>query len=80
MKTNEFLNIVCEALVVKPGTLSLDDTPSTVSNWDSVGHMSIIAAIESNFRLDVSEHPELRRFRSLREIVERLQGFGVLEP
>jgi acyl carrier protein len=79
MKTNEFLDILCEALRVERGSLSVKDSPETVANWDSLGHMSIIAAIESNFGLDVSEHESLRRFRSLGEIVETLKGFGVLK-
>jgi acyl carrier protein len=78
MQVEEFLNVICEALHREPNTLSLDDTPETVEQWDSLGHLRIIAAMDSCLRVSVNDD-ELQNFRSLRELVARLKCRGVLE-
>jgi len=78
MKIGDFLNAVCNALNREPGTLTLDDTPDTVEEWDSVGHLSIISTIDS--ALGVSpDTEELRSFTSIRELVDILKKKGALE-
>ena len=78
MKTKEFLNAICEALGRSPNTLSLDDTPETVPEWDSVGHLSIIATLDERLGAPVDEE-DMRNFRSIRELVDRLTARSALE-
>ena len=78
MKVNDFLNIVCEALSREPGTLTLDDTPDTVEEWDSLGHLAIVSAV--NYRLHVpADDPEVVSFASLGQLAETLRRKAVLE-
>ena len=71
MNVQEFLDAVCEALGREPGSLSLQDTPDTVEEWDSVGHLSIIATVDD---LGVSVNDEeMRSFTSIQELVDRLR-------
>ncbi|NQU26229.1 MAG: acyl carrier protein [Candidatus Nealsonbacteria bacterium] len=78
MKVEEFLNAVCEVLLRDPNTLSLDDTPNTVEEWDSVGHLSIIATIDEELGIPVDTE-EMQNFRSIGELVERLKSKNALE-
>ncbi len=77
MKTADFLNQLCESLNRDPGTLTLDDTTETVEQWDSVGHLSIIATIDQ-LGVDVDSE-EMQNFTSVRELVDRLKAKGTLE-
>ena len=52
--------------------LTIDDTPETVSTWDSAGHVMLCMEIEQAFgvTLTLNEMPELR---SVKKICERLK-------
>ena len=77
MKTAEFLNLLCESLNRDPGSLTLGDTPETVEQWDSVGHLSIISTID---QIGVAvDSDDMQNFTSIRELVDRLKAKGALE-
>ena len=78
MKVKEFLDAVCRSLNRAPGSLSVDDTPKSVPEWDSVGHLSIIATITEALGIPASDG-ELQDFDSLGQLVDRLKARGVLE-
>lgn len=77
MKTSDLLNAVCKALKRDPGTVTLDDTPDTLIEWDSLGHLSIIAMIDS---LGVSTNTtEIQTIASVRDLVSVLKSKGLVE-
>ena len=78
MKVKDLLDVVCEALGRDSGTLSVNDTPGTVEEWDSVGHLSIIAAIDEELGVPVDEE-QMRNFSSIRELVDCLKARNALE-
>ena len=78
MKTAEFLNELCEVLGRNPGSLTREDTPSTVTEWDSMGHVTMIAAIGDVLGVSVQDE-ELRNFQSIGELVDRLHERNALE-
>jgi acyl carrier protein len=78
MKTAEFLDELCEVLGRDPGSLSPEDTPKTVKEWDSMGHLTIIATIDEVLEVSV-EDEEMRNFRSIAEMLERLRSRNALE-
>jgi acyl carrier protein len=78
VRVADFLNLVCQSLKRLPNTLSMTDTPATVEEWDSIGHLSIIAAIDGNLPVSVNDD-ELRNFTSIEQLVKRLKARGVLE-
>ena len=78
MKTvNEFLNEVCDSLGLDPGELKLADTPETVEEWDSVGHLSILSTVDEFLGVEIDSE-EMQNFKSIQELVERLQAKGAL--
>ena len=78
MKVEKFLDLVCEALGVPANSLTLDDSPQTVPQWDSLGHLVIIATMERD--LGVAPHDaSLHNFTSIRQLVERLKALHALE-
>jgi acyl carrier protein len=78
MVTGDFLNRLCEALAREPGSITLDDTPETIPEWDSVGHLAILATIDSALGL-ATDSEEMRNFTSIRQLVELLKTKGALE-
>jgi acyl carrier protein len=78
MTTAEFLNEICNVLGRDPDTLSPEDTPQTVKEWDSMGHLSMIATIDELLEVSVEEE-ELRNFRSIGELLDRLRKRSALE-
>jgi acyl carrier protein len=77
VRTAEFLDAICEAIGRPVGSLALDDTPSTVAEWDSVGHLGIIATIDASFGIP-TDSEDLQRFASLRQLVDALRSRGVV--
>ena len=78
MKTTEFLDQVCGVLNRPPGSIHLEDTPETVVEWDSLGHLAIIGLIDSLFNLAISDQ-SLQHFTSIQELLESLRNKGFLE-
>lgn len=78
MKTDAFLDVLCEALNRDPGTLTLADTPETVEEWDSVGHLSIVATVDGELGVSADE-AEMQSFGSIGDLVTALKARGALE-
>ena len=78
MKVSEFLNLVCTALNRAPNSLTLDDTPQTVPEWDSVGHLSIIATIDRRLPYRMTTK-DMRTYGSLADLVAKLKKHGAVE-
>ena len=77
MTTEEFLNILCDALGRSPNSLTLADTPQSVKQWDSIGHLSIISVLHETFEIS-GDQRDLRTFESIGELVDRLKTRGLL--
>lgn len=75
MNTNEFLNMLCEALEIEEGSITLDDTVDTIEEWDSLGHLSIIAALDS-LGID-TDKDEFRNFDTIAKLVELVRKEGI---
>lgn len=78
MKTTEYLDAVCNALNRTPGSLSLADTPQTIEEWDSLGHLTIVSTIDVVLGISPDDS-ELRSFKSIGELVAALAKRGALE-
>jgi len=78
MKVHDFLNAICSALGREPNSLTCDDTPKTVEQWDSIGHLSILATMDELLAVPIVDE-DLRTFRSLGELIERLKARHALE-
>jgi len=78
MTTGEFLDRLCEVLNRPPGSVHMDDTPETLAEWDSLGHLAIIGLVDSLFNLAISDR-SLQEFKSIQELVDSLRQHGLLE-
>ena len=77
-KIEEFLNEVCDVLGREPGSIQLSDTPATIEEWDSVGHLSIISTVDEFLGVPVDDQ-EMQNFDSIAQLVERLKARGALD-
>jgi acyl carrier protein len=78
MTTAEFLNEICDVLGRDSDSLSPEDTPKTVKEWDSMGHLSMIATIDEVLEVSV-EDEEMRNFQSIGEMLDRLRSRNALD-
>ena len=60
------------AFDIDPQSVSIATTPSDISGWDSVGHLSLANSLEQAFgiTLDVDELMEMENVREIMRIIE----------
>jgi acyl carrier protein len=65
--------VLTEVLGPDATRLSDEDGPGTIGSWDSVNHLNLVLAIESEFgiRFATSEIPDLLTLGKIRARVER---------
>ncbi len=78
MKSNEFIDALCEALGRPAGSLTLADTRDTIEEWDSIGHLAMISVIHQSFEIS-EDVANLRSFQSIGELVEGLKSLKLLQ-
>ena len=61
------------ALDVDPQLVSMDTVPDDIPGWDSVGHLSLAASLESIFEVSF-DVDELMEMENVREIVRIIQA------
>ena len=66
------LTIASDVLGVPANEVTLDASPQSVANWDSVQHLNLVLAVEQAFDLTF-EPEELDRMKSLRDVVALVQ-------
>jgi acyl carrier protein len=71
---NSFKEVVVNSLSLAPGAYRADLALGDVEAWDSLGHLSLIFAIESHFgiKFEMESIPELRTLPLIRaELVKK---------
>lgn len=68
---------VAAVLAVPPETLSDVSSPATVKSWDSLNHLNLMLALESEFDVTFSLE-DMVQMRDLRNIKATLLKYGVL--
>jgi acyl carrier protein len=66
---NKLLIILADAISVEPASLSDESSPDNTPEWDSFAHMSMIAAIEQEFKISLTLD-EVIAMQTLPKIVE----------
>ncbi|MDR3555291.1 MAG: phosphopantetheine-binding protein [Syntrophobacteraceae bacterium] len=61
------------ALDVDPQKVSMDTVPDDIPGWDSVGHLSLVASLESVFKVSF-DVDELMEMENVREIVRLIHA------
>ena len=52
-KQNKYHKIFAEALGIKESDLKKDIKYNEIPEWDSIGHMTLISALEENFKINI---------------------------
>jgi len=72
MDTQRALEWLADTLSVHGRVLTLDDTRSTVAEWDSLGDLLLLSRLEEDLSIVVSSD-EIAATRSIREIASLLE-------
>jgi len=66
----EIIKLICNALEADSSDVSIETTSYDIDEWDSLGHLSILQALDESYN-DVTERvPELASISSVKEIVD----------
>lgn len=74
----QVLEIAGRTFRVSPSTLTLESTPNNTNGWDSLAHISFIAALERQFdlRITASDITNLRSLADAEWLVRRARAAG----
>jgi acyl carrier protein len=75
-KENRLTQMVAEVLGVTPDLLSEESSPESISNWDSLGHLNLVIALEEEFGVNLSAD-DVMAMRSMGVIRRILHQSGV---
>lgn len=73
---DKLLNLVKEALEIEDREISLSDLFRNYEEWDSLGQLSIIAALDEEFNI-VIEGAEFAKINTLSELLEKIKSLSV---
>ena len=79
MKIANLIECLASALEVEVGSLDMSSTQESVEEWDSLGHISILATLDDLFSDITERQPELVDATTLSGIVEILRGESLIE-
>ena len=69
----EILEVIQNALNLNEKVLTVDSDIENVEEWDSLGHLGILAALDKFFNGKVGSIKEIATARSVREILQILK-------
>lgn len=72
LNEEKILHIIQDALQTQ-GKITLNTTSDDIEEWDSLGHLGILAALDTFFDGKVGDIKEIGSARSVREIVQILR-------
>jgi acyl carrier protein len=70
--------ILAEAFGIDAATVTPETTPDDVEKWDSLGHMNMVAGLESAFTIQF-EIDEIMEMASVAQILKVLEARGIPE-
>lgn len=70
---SELLTGIAEALEVDQNLVTSESTSSTLEEWDSLGHISIMSFLDKQFDEITERVPDFASATSVREIYELLK-------
>ena len=79
-KKNEqdVLNTIEVALEISSGSVALDTIADNVEGWDSIGHLSILMALDKLFEGKVANINEIAEANSVPKILEALRKHSLI--
>ena len=71
-----YKNIFIESLSIKPDAFSEEIKYNDVSEWDSIGHMTLMSALEEGFKITL-ETDDIIDFSSYKKGIEILSKYKI---
>ena len=78
MKTEDALTWIAEVFEEPPGQIAADTARKRIPGWDSLGTLTLIAALDERFDIHLSEK-DMEGMQQVRDILEILRRNGALE-
>ena len=75
---NKIKQIIAEVLELGELEISDDDGRETIKEWDSLGHLSILSALDKELDGKAASIESLAGAKTVREIVQILEKEGLL--
>lgn len=72
MDTKKALEWITDALGVQGRVVTLDDTPESLADWDSLGSMLLLSQLEEDHKVVISAD-DMRAIKSVKEICDLLE-------
>ena len=72
MNEKKILNILKEALEIE--NLNIDDSSDTIEEWDSLGQLSILSALDKETKGKASSIKGLSEMFTVKEIIKSLKS------
>ena len=69
----EICQLVETALELPSGRVAVHDGVKSIEEWDSLGLLNILSALEKKFGKAVTKIPELSRVKSVQDIIDVLK-------
>jgi acyl carrier protein len=71
----KLIELLCEALEIEDRTLNLSDNFRDYPEWDSLGQLSVIAALDEQFGI-VIEGAEFNKISSVGDLLEKIKSLS----
>lgn len=77
MQTEEALNWIAEVFEERPGRINAQTLRKDIPGWDSLGTLSLIAALDERFDIHLSEEG-IEGMQSVADLLDILRQHGAL--
>jgi acyl carrier protein len=75
---DDILAVIEKVLELTPGSLNLNDTADKIENWDSMGHLGILVALDKLFDGQVASIGEIAEADSVLKIIDALKKHNLI--
>jgi len=73
MKTSEIIDLITNALDLEPNSLTIDSSSEDIEEWDSLGHITILSALDDMTSGKSADLADLTQASSVKEIIDILK-------
>ena len=74
----EIINLVAHTFSLDTNRLSLSSTQGEIEQWDSLGHLQLIMAVESEFNIKFKAS-EISEINNLKVLTEKIQQHSLIK-
>ncbi len=72
MQNEQIISVIQEGLQVEDGRVTMESDMSNTSEWDSLGHLGILASLDTHFDGKIGEIREMATVKSVKDILKIL--------